>query len=321
MKGVRVDPAPPGVGAGRPGVAGAGPGDPAVRPGRHRQAGLLHRRGRLHPWWGIGWLQRRYGLAIDNLVAADLVTADGEVLRVGASDHADLLWGLRGGGGNFGIVTAFEFDLHPVGPEVVAGLVFHPGEDLPQVARCFRDFMEQAPDEVTLVLVHRLAPPAAFLPQEVHGRPVVAIAGMHAGPPERAERDLAELKGFGRPIVDLMERRPYTQFQTMLDASWPPGFQNYWKAEYLAGLPDPALPVLADGLARITSPLSDFKVGALGGAVAGWARTTPPTATAARRSCSTSTRAGTGHRTPIPTWPGPGASGRRCAPGLPVAST
>jgi FAD/FMN-containing dehydrogenase len=217
---------------------------------------------------GIGWLQRKHGLAIDNLVAADLVTADGEVLHAAADDHPDLLWGLRGGGGNFGVVTAFEFDLHPVGPEVVAGLVFHPGEDLPQVAGCFRDFMGQAPDEVTLTLVHRLAPPAPFLPPEVHGRPVVAIAGMHAGPPERAERDLAELKGFGRPIVDLIERRPYTQFQTMLDASWLPGFQNYWKAEYLAGLPDPAMPVLADGLARVTSPLSDFKIGALGGAVA-----------------------------------------------------
>jgi FAD/FMN-containing dehydrogenase len=217
---------------------------------------------------GIGWLQRRYGLAIDSLVSADLVTADGELLHVSADDHAELFWGLRGGGGNFGIVTCFEFDLHPVGPQVVAGLVFHRREDSPQVARCFRDFMAQAPDEVTLVLVHRLAPPAPFLPKEVHGTPVVAVVGMHAGPPEQAEGDLAELKGFGRPIVDLLQPRPYTQFQAMLDASWTPGFQNYWKAEYLAGLPDPAFDVLADGLAQITSPLSDFKIGALGGAVA-----------------------------------------------------
>jgi FAD/FMN-containing dehydrogenase len=132
---------------------------------------------------GIGWLQRKHGLAIDNLVAADLVTADGEVLHASAHDHPDLLWGLRGGGGNFGVVTAFEFELHPVGPEVVAGLVFHPGEDLPQVAGCFRDFMGQAPDEVTLTLVLRLAPPAPFLPPQVHGGPVVAVAGMHAGRP------------------------------------------------------------------------------------------------------------------------------------------
>jgi FAD/FMN-containing dehydrogenase len=216
---------------------------------------------------GIGWLQRKYGLAIDSLAAADLVTADGELLHVSPDDHAELFWGLRGGGGNFGIVTSFEFDLHPVGPQVVAGLVFHRGEDLPEVARCFRGFMAQAPDEVTLVLVHRLAPPAPFLPEQVHGTPVVAVAGMHAGPPEQAERDLAELKGFGRPIVDVLQRRPYTQFQTMLDASWQPGFHNYWKAEYLAGLPDPALDVLADGLARITSPLSDFKLATLGGAI------------------------------------------------------
>jgi FAD/FMN-containing dehydrogenase len=216
---------------------------------------------------GIGWLQRKFGLAIDSLASADLVTADGELLHVGPDDHAELFWGLRGGGGNFGIVTSFEFNLHPVGPEVVAGLVFHRGDDLPEVARYFRDFMERAPDEVMLLLVHRLAPPAPFLPEEVHGTPVVALAGMHAGPPERAERDLAELKGFGRPIVDLMQRRPYTQFQSMLDASWPPGFQNYWKAEYLAGLPDAAFEVLAGGLAGITSPLSDIKIAALGGAI------------------------------------------------------
>ena len=216
---------------------------------------------------GIGWLQRKYGLAIDSLVAADLVTADGELLHVSADHHPDLFWGLRGGGGNFGIVTSFEFDLHPVGPQVVAGLVFHRGDDLPQVVRYFRDFMAQAPDEVTLVLVHRLAPPAPFLPEEVHGTPVVAVVGMHAGPPEQAERELAGLKGFGRPIVDLLQRRPYTQFQAMLDPSWTPGFQNYWKAEYMAGLPDPAFDVLADGLAGITSPLSDFKIATMGGAV------------------------------------------------------
>jgi FAD/FMN-containing dehydrogenase len=132
--------------------------------------------------------------------------------------------GLRGGGGNFGVVTAFECDLHPVGPEVVVGLVFHPGEHLPQVAGCFRDFMGQAPDEVTLTLVLRLAPPAPFLPPEVHGRPVVAVAGMHAGPPERAERDLAELKGFGRPIVDLLQRRPYRRLVALKDRFDPDNF-------------------------------------------------------------------------------------------------
>jgi FAD/FMN-containing dehydrogenase len=117
------------------------------------------------------------------VVDADLVTAHGEILHAGPDDHPDLLWGLRGGGGNFGVVTAFEFELHPVGPEVVAGLVFHPGEDLPEVAGRFRDFMEQAPDEVTLTLVLRLAPPAPFLPPEVHGRPVVAVVGSTPGRP------------------------------------------------------------------------------------------------------------------------------------------
>lgn len=217
---------------------------------------------------GIGWLQRKHGLAVDNLRSADVVTADGRLLHVGADSHPDLLWGLKGGGGNFGIVTSFEFDLHPVGPEIVAGLVFHRGEDLPDLVPFFRDYMAEAPDEVMLVLVMRLAPPAPFIPEELHGRPVVALAGCYAGPSEKGESVMAEVKGFGSPVADVMERRTYTQFQSMLDPSWLPGFQNYWKAEYLAGLPDPAVDVMAEGLGGITSPMSDFKIAALGGAVA-----------------------------------------------------
>jgi FAD/FMN-containing dehydrogenase len=216
---------------------------------------------------GIGWLQRRCGLACDNLVSADVVTAEGALLHASEDKDADLLWALRGGGGNFGIVTSFEFELHPIGPEVMAGLIFHPGERAADVLAFFRDYHAEASEDVTLAAVLRLAPPAPFLPEKIHGKPVVAIAGVHAGPLEEAERALEPLKGLGKPIVDLMVPRPYVQMQTLLDASWMPGFQNYWKAEYLQSLPDDAIDVLVEYLETITSPLSDFKFPYLGGAV------------------------------------------------------
>lgn len=217
---------------------------------------------------GIGWLQRRCGLACDNLLSADLVTADGSFLRASEDENADLLWALRGGGGNFGIVTSFELGLHPIGPEIVAGLVFYPAERVPEVLGFFRDFYAEAPDALTLAAVLRKAPPAPFLPEHVHGQPIVVIGAVYAGAPgHQADRALAPLRGLGRPIVDLVAARPYVQMQSILDASWTPGFQNYWKSEYLSGLPEGAIEVLADHLATITSPLSDFKFPYLGGAV------------------------------------------------------
>jgi len=216
---------------------------------------------------GVGWLHRRYGLACDNLISAKLVTADGSTVVASDDANPDLLWALKGGGGNFGIVTSFEFALHSVGPEITGGLIFYPGERAAEVMGFFRDFYEQASDSVTLACVLRLAPPAPFLPQEVHGTRVVAIAGVHAGSLEDAERELKPLKDFGQPIADLMVPRPYTQMQTLLDASWTPGFQNYWKAEFLTGLPDGAIDVMVEHLASITSPLSDFKLPYLGGAI------------------------------------------------------
>ena len=134
---------------------------------------------------GVGWLHRRYGLACDNLISAKLVTADGSTVVASDDANPDLLWALKGGGGNFGIVTSFEFALHSVGPEITGGLIFYPGERAADVMGFFRDLYEQASDSVTLACVLRLAPPAPFLPQEVHGTPVVAIAGVHAGPPGR----------------------------------------------------------------------------------------------------------------------------------------
>lgn len=214
---------------------------------------------------GIGWLQRKYGLACDNLVSADIVTVDGSLVHASEDENSDLLWALRGGGGNFGIVTSFEFELHPVGPEVMSGLVFFPGERAKEILAFFRDF--QPSNDVTLAAVMRLAPPAPFLPAEFHGKPVVVLAGMHAGPLDRALQDLAPLKDLAEPIADLMVPRPYVQMQTLLDPSWQPGFQNYWKAEFLAGLPDDTIDVLVEHLGTITSPLSDFKMPLLGGAI------------------------------------------------------
>ena len=213
---------------------------------------------------GIGWLHRPFGLTIDNLMGAEVVTADGEVVHT--SDHPDLLWGLRGGGGNFGIVTRFDFRLRPVGPEVMAGLVFFKSDSLVPVVRGFRDIMLAAPDELTLFLILRKAPPAPFLPPELHGQPVVAICGMYAGPLDKGARALAPLAELAPPVANLMQPRAYTQFQSMLDGSWAEGFGNYWKAEYVTGIPDVALPILAEHLEGITSPLSDFKFASLGGA-------------------------------------------------------
>lgn len=215
---------------------------------------------------GIGWLQRAYGLACDNLVSAEVVTASGEVVSTG--DDPELLWGLRGGGGNFGIVASFEFALHPVGPEVMAGLIAWPGERAPEVLRFFRDYLGEAPRELVLGAVLRLAPPAPFLPPEAHGRPMVAIAGVHAGSVEDGERAFAPVKALGSPLADLIAPRPYVEMQSMQDAAWEAGARNYWKAEYLSGLPDAAIDVLVDHLATITSPMSDFKMPYLQGAVA-----------------------------------------------------
>ena len=216
---------------------------------------------------GIGWLQRKHGLACDNLVSADVVTVDGSLVHASEKENSDLLWALRGGGGNFGIVTSFEFELHPVGPEVMSGLTFYPGESASDVLAFFRDLQPRASRDLMLAAVLRLAPPAPFLPEDVHGKPVIVLAGMHAGPLDQASRELAPLKDIAKPIADVMVPRPYVQMQTLLDASWQPGFQNYWKAEYLSALPDGAIQVLVDHLATITSPLSDFKIPFLGGAI------------------------------------------------------
>jgi FAD/FMN-containing dehydrogenase len=189
---------------------------------------------------GSGWLERKHGLTIDNVLAVELVTASGELVRASAEEHPELFWALRGGGGNFGVVTAIELQLHPVGPEVLAGLVMHPRDRARDLLRVFRDVMAEAPDELSLALV--------FLTDE-DGQPAVAIAGMHCGGLGDAEVALAPLRAYGPPALDAFEPMPYAAFQSSLDD--PPGYRNWWTAEFLDDLGEDAIDAicaLADDL-------------------------------------------------------------------------
>jgi FAD/FMN-containing dehydrogenase len=217
---------------------------------------------------GFGWLSRTYGLACDNLLEADVVTPDGELIRAAPEEHADLLWGLRGGGGNFGVVTSFEYRLHPLGPDVLAGILFYPEQQIPEVLRFVREFGPAAPRQLFVGVILRVSPPAPFLPPEVHGTKVISVGAFHAGDVAAGERALEPLRSFLEPIADTIEPRRYTEWQQVLDASWTRGFDNYWKAEYLAGLPDEAIDVVASHFRELSSPLSDIKISVLGGAIA-----------------------------------------------------
>jgi FAD/FMN-containing dehydrogenase len=217
---------------------------------------------------GIGWLMRKHGLACDNLRAAELVTADGQFVRASASENADLLWGLRGGGGNFGVVTALEYDLHPVGPTVVAGGVFYPGDRAEEILRVYRDFVRQAPEELTTLANLITAPPAPFLPEDWHGKKLVALIGCYTGDLEQGEEAWAPLRELGEPVADLVGPMPYVGMQSLIDDLWPKGTQAYMKAGYLTGLDDGAIETLARFHQDATSPSSEIHVQHLGGAIA-----------------------------------------------------
>jgi FAD binding domain len=215
---------------------------------------------------GVGWLTRRYGFAADSLTAADLVTADGEYLRVDEHQHPDLLWGLRGGGGNFGVATSLEFRLHEAGPTVFAGPRAWPMERAPEVLRCFRELTANAPDELTMLAILRIAPPAPWIPPQHHGRPVIVLVSFYSGEAAAGPAAVALMDELGPPIADALGPMPYVRNQRFLDGAWQDGFQNYWKAEYLAALPDAAIETVAERSAQITSPLSDVKFLQMGGA-------------------------------------------------------
>jgi FAD/FMN-containing dehydrogenase len=217
---------------------------------------------------GIGWLMRKYGLACDNLVAADVVTADGQLVRASEEENADLLWALRGGGGNFGIVTSLEFRLHAVGPMVLAGPIFFAGDRAQEVATFYRDWVRDLPDEVTTLLNFTTAPPAPFLPESVHGKPVVAVIAVHAGEPEAGRALMQPLKDLGDPVADLIDVMPYTMMQSLIDGLWAPGAQNYFRSSYVDELNDEAVAALVESHASKPSPNSEIHVQHFGGAVA-----------------------------------------------------
>jgi hypothetical protein len=179
---------------------------------------------------GIGWLMRKHGTAVDNLLSAEVVTAEGDLLTASLKEHPDLFWAIRGGGGNFGVVTSFEYRLHRVGPLVLAGPVFHSLDHAPELLRFYRDFIAEAPDELTTIFNLRRAPALPLLPPEVHGRPVAMIVVCYAGPPGEGEIIIRPLRAFGSPLVEAIEARPYTELQSMFDATVPHGWHYYWKS-------------------------------------------------------------------------------------------
>ncbi len=217
---------------------------------------------------GIGWLMRKHGATVDNLLSADVVTAQGDFITASEEENPDLFWAIRGGGGNFGIVTSFEYRLHPVGPIVLAGPVFHALQDAPEVLRFYREFIAAAPDELTTIFELSVAPPAPFLPETVHGKQVVMVGACYAGSPDEGAEVVRPLKQFGRPIVDLLGPKPYTALQSMFDPMVPHGWHRYWKSVELPPLTDTAIDTLVEHAPAVSSPKSYCIVFHLGGALA-----------------------------------------------------
>ena len=217
---------------------------------------------------GIGFLMRKHGLAVDNLLAAEVVTAEGRIVRASADEYSDLFWALRGGGGNFGVVTSFQFALHPVGPTVMAGPIFWAADDTSDVLRFYRDFAAKAPDELGTVVRLGTIPPLPVIPEGLHWRPAIAIACCYAGALENGERAVRALREFRTPLVDLLSPAPYAAFQGALDDTVLHGWHYYWKSSNLAGLSDEAIAVIADHAYAASSPRSYSAMFHLGGAVA-----------------------------------------------------
>lgn len=216
---------------------------------------------------GSGWLERKLGWTVDNLVSADVVTAEGEMLRASEGENDDLFWGLRGGGGNFGIVTSFEYRLHDLGPIVLGGMLLHRREKAPDLLRDWRDFMRSAPDEVGSGFAFITAPPLEFVPADLRGQPACGIVFLYAGPAQEGEEAAKELRALAEPDVDLLMPMPYTVVQQLLDAPNPPGRPQYWKSDNVTELTDPAVETLTEQANRATSPFTVVILEAKGGAI------------------------------------------------------
>ncbi|HZO69780.1 MAG TPA: FAD-binding oxidoreductase [Kribbellaceae bacterium] len=217
---------------------------------------------------GLGFLMRKHGLTIDNLLAAEVVTAEGTIVRASADEHPDLFWALRGGGGNFGVVTTFQFALHAVGPTVIADTVFWAADDTTDVLRFYRDFAAEAPDELGTVVRLGTVPPLPVIPEELHWRPAIAIACCYAGAVEDGELAVRDLRRLGTPLLDLIAPMPYAAHQCAIDDTVPHGWHYYWKSTDLAGLSDDTIAVIADHAYAASSPRSYAAMFHLGGAIA-----------------------------------------------------
>jgi FAD/FMN-containing dehydrogenase len=215
---------------------------------------------------GFGWLTRKYGMTIDNLVSVDMVTADGKKLRASENDNADLFWAIRGGGGNFGVVTQFEFQLFPVGPEIVAGLIVFPFSQAKQILTRYRQFVNSAPEELNVWVVLRKAPPLPFLPENVHGKEVVVLPIFYCGAAAEAEKLIAPIRAFGNAYGEHIGPQPYVQWQKAFDPLLTPGARNYWKSHNFTEIADGALDSIIEYAGKLPSPQCEILIGLIAGA-------------------------------------------------------
>lgn len=217
---------------------------------------------------GFGWISRKFGMTVDNLVSAEVVTAAGEEVHASASDRPDLFWALRGGGGNFGVVTRFEFQAHPVGPNVLSGLIVYPLDQAKSVLEQYRDFAAQAPDELSVWCVLRQAPPLPFLDESDHGREIIALALVYTGDPGDGEPLIEPLRKFGDPMGEHVGVQPFVDWQQAFDPLLTPGARNYWKSHNFSKLDDGLFDTLIQYVGQLPSPQCEIFLGALGGATA-----------------------------------------------------
>jgi FAD/FMN-containing dehydrogenase len=215
---------------------------------------------------GFGWLSRKLGLTIDNLLSADVVLAKGALVHASEEENPDLFWAIRGGGGNFGVVTSFEFQLHQVGPDVLAGLIVHPFSDARRLLDGYRRAVASAPEDLACWVVMRRAPPLPFLPSETVGEEILVFALCYAGDPQKGLEAIAPIRALGRPIVDVVGQTPFVAWETAFDPLLAPGARNYWKSHDFLELSDGALDILIDQVHRVPTPACEIFVGHLGGA-------------------------------------------------------